>query len=95
MSRKMSHKRITFTLNRSTLKLCAAMTRRLFSHKHWLHCNRENEDPDRARRIQLLREQERRLAEQVERERLIVERMRWEKLALEKAIRDKMAAKKA
>ena len=65
------------------------MTRRLFSHKHWLHCNRENEDPDRARRIQLLREQERRLAEQVERERVIVERMRWEKLALEKAIRDK------
>ena len=46
-----------------------------------------NEDPDRAERIRKLREEERRLAEQVRREREIVERMRAEKEALEKAIR--------
>ena len=54
----------------------------------------ENADPDRAARIARLREEERRLAEQVRRERQVVERMRAEKQALQQAIAMKMGWEK-
>ena len=54
----------------------------------------ENADPDRAARITRLREEERRLAQQVRLERQVVERMRAEKQALEQAIAMKLGWKK-
>lgn len=55
--------------------------------------DRENEDPDQARRIERLRQEERRLAKRVQEEKALVERMRAEKLALELAIWKKMSPK--
>ena len=54
---------------------------------------RENEDPDRVRHLEFLRQEERRLAARVREEQIIVERLRAAKLALGLAIEKKLAPK--
>ena len=58
-----------------------------------IRSGRENENPDRARYLESLRQEERCLAARVREEQTIVERLRAAKLALGLAIEKKLAPK--